>query len=339
MGFLTFLCYGSLMRFIFAILALFATSVHAEPLPYLQKPTVSFRALKGADPKPVNPKVRYVAGYELEAHGTSELVGLSDLHIFSEGDMLKVEAVSDFGAMAQFELKADGKGGYLDSPLEIDPLLDGEGRRFAYKEQADSEGMTIDPLTQDRYVSFEGNQRVMKFAAAGKGVPWKRAGETLPLGGLPNFPPNLGMEGVTYIQEPKDDALLIGVESGGFWRCGLALNTCTEVHGPATPGFLYMMTSLAVVDYNDPRRDHDVLGLYRYYDPITGPRNLLRLLHLEGDTLSVVSDMVKITPPLPVDNFEGVASLKTATGYRIFLVSDSLKEDGKPKLLVFDWTP
>lgn len=325
------------MRFILVSLVLLATSVHAEPQPYLQKPTISFRALPGSDTKPVNPKVRYVGGYELAAHGTSELVGLSDLHITPEGDTLKVEAVSDYGAMAQFDLKTDGKGGYLDSPLEIDPLLDGEGKRFSYKDQADSEGMTVDPLTLDRYVSFEGNQRVMKFAA-GKGVPWKRAGETLPLGGLPNFPPNLGMEGMTYIQAPKGDALLIGVESGGFWRCGLALNACTEVHGPATPGFLYMMTSLAVVDYNDPRRDHDILGLYRYYDPITGPRNLLRLLHLEGDTLTVVSDIAKITPPLPVDNFEGVAAIRTADGYRIFLVSDSLKEDGKPKLLIFDWT-
>ncbi|MFT4076418.1 MAG: esterase-like activity of phytase family protein [Asticcacaulis sp.] len=326
------------MRVILVCLALLATSVRAEPQPYLQKPTVSFRVLEGSDPKPVNPKVRYVGGYELQAKGTSELVGLSDLHVVPAGDTLKVEAVSDFGAMAQFELKPDGKGGYLDSPLEIDPLLGSDGKRFDYKDLADSEGMTVDPLTSDRYVSFEGYQRVLRFTAAGKRNPWKAASETLPLAGLPNFPPNQGMEAVTYIQEARGDTLLIGVESGGFWRCGLALNKCIEVHGPATPGFLYMMTSLAVVDYADARRDHDILGLYRYYDPITGPRNMLRLLHLEGNTLAVVSDMAKITPPLPVDNFEGVSAVKTATGYRIFLISDSLKDDGKPKLLVFDWT-
>jgi hypothetical protein len=324
------------MRAIFLI-ALFATAAHAEPQPYLQKPTLSFHALKGTDTKPVNPKVRYVGGYELVAHGTSELDGLSDLHIFADGDTLKVEAVSDYGAMAQFDLKADGKGGYLDSPLAVDPLLDSYGKRFTNKEQADSEGMTVDPLTLDRYVSFEGYQRVMKFAATNKSTPWHRPGETLPLGGLPNFPSNQGMEAVTYIQNPKGDSLLVGVESGGFWRCALAEETCAEVQGPAVPGFLYMITSLAVVDYDDRHRNHDILGLYRYYDPITGPRNILRLLHLEGDALTVVSDMVKITPPLPVDNFEGVASIKTVTGYRIFLISDSLKADGKPKLLIFDW--
>lgn len=327
------------MRFVLVSLALLAASAHAEPVPYLQKPTVSFEALKGSDLKPVNAKVRYIGGYELVAHGTSELVGLSDLHIVPDGNTLKVEAVSDFGAMAQFELKPDGRDGYLDSSLEIDPLLDPDGKRFTYKNEADSEGMTVDPVRGDRYVSFEGHQRVMKFAQDARLSPWRQAGESLPLSGLPNFPANQGMEAVTFIQEPQGDALLIGVESGGFWRCGLALNACTEVHGPATPGFLYMMTSLAVVDYDDARRDHDILALYRYYDPITGPRNVLRLLHLEGDTLTAVSDMVKITPPLPVDNYEGVASVKTATGYRIFLISDSLKEDGKPKLLIFDWTP
>ncbi|WP_303827871.1 esterase-like activity of phytase family protein [Asticcacaulis taihuensis] len=323
------------MRFIFAILALLATSAHAEPQPYLQRPTVSFRALKGSDPKPVNPKVRYVGGYELVAKGTSELVGLSDLHVSPDGDRLKVEAVSDFGIMARFELTPDGKGDYLDSPLEIDPLLDPQGRRLTDKNEADAEGLTTDPVSGNRYISFEGHQRVITFPHDLLSGP----GEVVPLGGLPVFPFNQGMEGVTYIQDPRGDALLIGVEAGGFWRCGLALNTCMEIHGPATPGFLYMMTSLAVVDYGDPRRDHDILGLYRYYDPITGPRNVLRLLHLEGDTLTVVSDLVKITPPLPVDNFEGVASVKTATGYRIFLVSDSVKADGRSKLLIFDWMP
>ena len=66
---------------------------------------------------------------------------------------------------------------------------------------------------------------------------------------------------------------------------------------------------------------------------------MLRLLHLEGDTLTVVSNLVKITPPLPVDNFEGVSAIKTATGYRIFLVSDNVKADGMSKLLIFDWMP
>ena len=289
--------------------------------------------LPPAQARPVNPDVRYVGGYDLQARGTDFLTGLSDLQLFPDGDGLRAEAVSDYGAIALFDLRPDAEGGFQDSELSVDPLRDADGEPYYDKRFGDAEDIAYDPRTGAHYVSFEGYQRVMRY------TDWHGRGETLRLSGLPPFPSNEGMEGLTFIHETGGDSLLIGVESGGFWRCGLALNVCTEIHGPATPGFLYMMTSLAVVDYGDPRRDHDILGLYRYYDPITGPRNVLRLLHLEGDTLTFISDMVKITPPLPVDNFEGVAAIKTAAGYRIFLISDSLKEGGKPKLLIFDWTP
>ena len=322
------------MRSIFLFsLVLLATSVHAAPQPYLQKPTVSFRALPTViDPKPLNAKVRYVGGYELNARGTTQLDGLSDLLVLPEGDTLKVEAISDFGAIARFELKSNGKGGYLDSQLEIDRLRDGSGKTFQNKMQADSEGLTYDPVSGDRYVSFEGMQRVMTFA------DWRGAGETLPLAGLAQFPGNSGMEAVTYVREADGDSLLIGVESGGFWRCGLALDRCHEITGPATPGFLYMMTSLAVVVQDETAKSHEVLALYRYFDPSSGPRKVLRLLRLEGDKLTLVEDLAKVAPPLPYDNYEGVAAVKTATGYRIFLISDGLHDKDKPKMLIYDWT-
>ncbi|CAL4867227.1 hypothetical protein MMA231_01479 [Asticcacaulis sp. MM231] len=321
------------MRSCFVIvLALLATSAHAAPQPYLQKPTVSFRALPAVtDPKPLNAKVRYVGCYELNAKGTSELDGLSDFLVLPEGDALKVEAISDFGAIARFALKPDGRGGYLDSPLEIDRLRDGNGKTFQNKMQADSEGLTYDPVSGDRYVSFEGIQRVMKFTG------WRSAGETLPLAGLAQLPSNSGMEAVTYVRETDGDSLLIGVESGGFWRCGLVLDRCREIAGPATPGFLYMTTSLAVVAQDETAKSHEVLALYRYFDPFSGPRNVLRLLRLEGNKLTFVADLAKVAPPLPYDNYEGVAAIKTAEGYRIFLVSDGLHDNDKPKILIYDW--
>mgnify|MGYP000391438745 CR=1 FL=1 len=59
----------------FFILA--TASAQAEPMPYLQKATVSFRTLpQVADPHPLNPNVHYVGGYELTAHGTAEFTGL-----------------------------------------------------------------------------------------------------------------------------------------------------------------------------------------------------------------------------------------------------------------------
>ena len=311
-------------------------SAQAEPRPYTQQPTVSFRALAPAtDPHPLNPHVRYVGGYELTGNGTSRLTGLSDLQLTPDGDTLHVEANSDWGWIVRFDLKPDGKGGMANSPLEIDDLKDANGQPLMDKTFGDAEDIAYDPASGARFVSYEGVQRIERYPQP---ETWRGQGTILPLTGLANFPENFGMEGLTYVRDKAGDYLLIGVEAGGYWRCPVATWACTEVDGPAVPGFMYMTTSLAVLDYNDPRHDHDVLALYRFYTPFTGPRNILRLLHSDGNKLTVVEDLAKIAPPLPYDNFEGVAAIRTATGYRLYLVSDGLHEADKPKILMFDWT-
>ncbi len=321
-----------------AILAgvLAASVASAEPVPYNQTPTVSFRALKAAsDLKPVNPKVRYVAGYDMVASGTSFLTGLSDLQVSPDGRGLTVEAISDWGAAARFSLVPDGQGGFKDSPLVIDPLRDENGKIFYDKTQGDAEDIAVDPATGTRYVSFEGFHRI---AAYPQPDPWRGKGSILPFSGLPRFPDNEGMEGLTFVHETGGDSLLVGVESGGYWRCYLADYVCRSVKGPPAPGFLYKTVSLAVLDPADPTRDHDILTLSRYYDPLTGARNILRLLKLDGNRLTEVETLLKIAPPLPTDNFEGVAAVKTETGYRLYFISDGIGEFAEPKLLIFDWT-
>ncbi len=315
-------------------------AARAEPVPYLQKPRVSFRTLPYvADPHPLNPYIHYVGAYEMTATGTSEFMGLSDIQVFPAGDHLNVEAISDWGAGVVFELRPQGDG-YADSSLEIDPLRGADGQTFGDKAMGDSEDIAYDPATMDRYVSFEGHQRIMKYPAA---TAWRGRGETLPVSGLPVFPDNFGMEGLTYIRDKAEgDNLLVGVESGGFWDCDLKAYDCIRVEGPPVPGFLYMMTSLAVLDYASATTDHQILGLYRYYDPITGPRNILSLLRLEGDRahgfrLVRVGDLLKVAPPMPYDNYEGVAAVKIDGGYRLYLICDRIHDEGKPKILVYDW--
>ncbi len=172
------------------------------------------------------------------------------------------------------------------------------------------------------------------------GTAWGGTPRQLPLSGLPVFPNNEGMEGLSFVHDAAGDgkvggdSLLIGVEAGGFWRCPTTTFACRPVDGPGVPGFLYMLSSLAPL----PDDDHAILGLYRYYDPFTGPRNVVRLMRLQGDTLVKVIDLARIAPPLPYDNYEGVAAVKTATGYRLYLICDGLHDSDKPKILMFDWT-
>lgn len=321
------------MRYLMSVVAIclaLAVPAHADVHPYLQPATLSFRRLPDvAGPPMLNPNVRYVAGYELEAHGTDWLTGLSDLQLFPDGDSYRAEAISDYGAIALFTFRPDGQGGFRDSPLQVDPLHDGDGKPYNDKAFGDSEDIAYDPKTGTHYVSFEGFQRVMRYE------DWRGKGQILPLSGLPRFPSNEGMEGLTYIHESGGDSLLIGVESGGFWRCDLGNDVCRDVHAPGPPGFLYKMVSLAVLDYEG--HDHDILALYRYYDPFNGPRNVLRLMKLDGDRLTIEQTLLKVAPPLPYDNFEGVSAVRTPEGYRLYLISDGLHPQDKPKLLVFDW--
>ena len=314
-----------------------AGTAAAEPVAYGRE-TVSFRTLPPiVDKGALNPHVRYVGGYEITAHGTSQVEGLSDLQVYPDGDTLKVEAISDLGAGVSFTLVPDGKGGMLDSPVKIELLRDQEGHNDSGREFNDAEDIAINPATGEKFVSFERYQRVMAYAP---GTAWGGTPRKLPLSGLPVFPNNEGMEGLSFFHEAggdgkdRGDGLLIGVEAGGFWRCSLTDYACRSVDGPAVPGFLYLLSSLAPL----PDDDHAILGLYRYYDPFNGPRNVVRLMRLEGDQLATVADLARVVPPLPYDNYEGVAAVKTATGYRIYLICDGLHDDDKPKILMFDWT-
>ena len=60
----------------------------------------------------------------------------------------------------------------------------------------------------------------------------------------------------------------------------------------------------------------------------------IALLHAFAD-----SGRIRILGTMASDRYEGVAAVKAGAGYHLFLISDSLKEDGKPKLLVYDWQP
>lgn len=294
---------------------LMACPAVAELRPYGSE-SVSLKPLPAAtDAKPVNPKVRYAGGYEIVAHGTSQVMGLSDLEIVDG----QVKALSDLGTVVRFPLS----GG----PVKIDLLRDKDGKTSINRDFNDSEDLATGP-DGTRYVSYERLHRVMVFAS---GAPWSGTPTQLPTVGLPGMPNNEGLEGLAWL----DGQLLAGAESGGFWLCGVARPGCKAVEGPPVPGFMYKLTSLAPV----PGRNDEVLALYRYFVPFSTPRSTLTRLRLKDGRLVKVEDLAVVAPPLAVDNYEGVAAVKTEAGYRLYLISDSLADDGRPRLLMFDWVP
>lgn len=303
-----------------ALAVLTAFSAHAELRPYGQKRTLNVQVLPAVtDPKPLNPAVRYVGGYELSPQQRMwQFRGMSDLRVTPGAGAPRIEVISDIGVAISFDLKQG-------APIDLEQILGDDGKTFTNRLFSDAEDGAFDPRTGTHYVSFERTHRIMAFRNG-----WQEKGETLALSGLPVFPANEGMEGLTLV----GDSLLAGGEGGGFWLCPLTTLACRTVKGPQAPGFMYKLTSLTTLD----PAGKEVLALYRFYNPLIGLRSQLRLLRLDGDRLTVVSDLLKITPPMPTDNYEGVSAVKTATGYRLYLICDNLDPVAKPKLLVYDWT-
>lgn len=299
----------------------------AAPVPYEGGMRAVFAPLAPVSGAPAQ-KARYVGGYVVAGRGTSRLVGLSDLVVTPGKDGVMIEAVSDYGDRVRFTLPARGSEG----PLDIDSLRGADGQPFGNKSQSDSEDMAVDPQTGEVYVSFEGEPRVMKYAPGMIGP-----GERLPLTGLPALPGNQGLEAATFHRDAAGAAsLILGAESGGYWRCTLKDQVCRTLIGPTTPGFGYKLVSLSPLD---AARPDEILALYRFYLPVVGARSVLRVLKLEGGRLRVVETILHIEPPLPADNYEGVSAVKTADGYRLYLISDPIGDNNPTHLLMFDYKP
>lgn len=303
----------------------------AQPVPYEGGMTVRFAPLPLVS-KPPRQEATYVGGYDLVAKGTSRLIGLSDLTATPVAQGLRIDAIGDYGDAVRFFVSPTAKG-LADSPLEITSLRGEDGKPFGSKFLSDAEDMAVDPMTGDHYVSFERDNRVMAY---GPEAGLKGKGERLPLSGLPKFPDNEGLEGLTFVREfPGVTSLILGAESGGFWRCWLEDYRCTQLKGPTTPGVGYRLVSLAPLD---PEHPDDILALYRFYTPWTGAHSVLRRLKLKGDRLTLVSTLLEIKPPLAHDNYEGVAAVKTGEGYRLYLLSDPIG-GGPTRLMMFDYKP
>ena len=315
------------MRRLLLLSALLATTAFAEPVPYQGGTRVTFTPLPPVADAPAQ-KARYVGGYVVEGQGTSWLVGLSDLVVTPGKDGVMIDAIGDFGARARFTLPVRGH----EVPLDIDLLRDADNKPFGNKSLSDAEDMAVDPRDGSVYVSFEGKARVMRYGPGMTGP-----GEALPLTGLPVLPSNEGLEAATVHYSAKGEAsLILGAEVGGFWKCPLDTYKCETLVGPTTPGFTYKMVSLAPLD---PEKPDEMLALYRFYLPVVGARSVLRIVRLEGNRLKLVDTILKIEPPLPIGNYEGVSAVKTRDGYRLYLISDPIGPGNPTHLVMFDYKP
>ena len=263
--------------------------------------------------------VTYAGGLILRGPG---LHGLSDLKIAGASPSeVRAWVVSDFGDLVRFTIRLDRNGRLTSADSAVSrPLTGPDGAVLTPKPNADAEGIAL--LPDGRVlISFERDDRVWSYGPG--------ANERPVLVSTPrhDFPENQGIEGLSAA--PDGRWLTLG-EAGGAWLCGesgceVLPNAPTEY----TDGFL---TTGADID--------PAGGWFIVQRLFTPPLNMqARIRHMAPDgTLS--APLIHLRPPASTDNFEGIAAVPTATGVRLYLISDD--NDNfvqKTLLLAFDVPP
>ena len=257
----------------------------------------------------------YAGGVAMSARGTDQLHGLSDLEVAGNDRLI---AVSDFGMMLEARLVFDAAQrltGVADA--RITPLADEDGTVSSDKADVDAEGLAL-MANGDRLVSFERRHRILLYPAAG-GTPRRVPAP------VEAFPPNEGMEALAADPEAGEHAYLVGSEaSGRTWSCRLEA-TCTR--GPTVGVGLVAMRRLA---------GGQTAYLLRAFNAVTGVRVSLQIFRS-----GKIAARMDLTPPLTLDNYEGVAAVRRPDGgYRFYLLSDDNASASQRTLLVaFDWRP
>lgn len=231
--------------------------------------------------------------------------GLSGLAVMRSGTLL---AINDAGAFVWIGI--DGETGAPDGVGAIGYMLDAKGRQFARKVAADSEGLVFrDGLA---LVSFEQHHRVAAFDLEGCGTS-ARAAEVV------EFPRVIDGKKVPDNRGAEALAMDGGVLWAGFeYRKseGSPLGRVREdgaldqLSYAGQPG-LYLQTGADIQDGRTAR-------LFRAYDPFRGARIIIEISGGEQEPIRA-----ELKPPLPVDNFEGVAWGQSPDGQkRLWLIAD-----------------
>jgi hypothetical protein len=250
--------------------------------------------------------------------------GLSAFKISADGS--RFVSVEDNGHWATGALTYGADGDLTGvADVRVAPMLNAAGAVMTGKSEADAEGLAFaDPLTLagDAYVSFEGDDRVLRFDFQGAGI--KASG--MPIA-IPETVLQLRQNNGLEVLASLPDGRLVAMAEEGVGG-----------ENDDSPGWVIDPTTGAAVQFTVKRElpyaltdatllpDGQLLVLSRRFSPLTGPGAELRVFDpatfVEGATVEgqlVATLFAGVT----VDNMEGVAARKTADGKTlIYVVSD-----------------
>lgn len=276
-------------------------------------------------------RLRYRGGLHLASDRPGDFGGWSGIEVLDDGVLL---AITDGGEWFEGRLVLDG-GGNLVGVAETRGALmrDENGEPFPTKAEGDAEGLA--QLPDGRFaVSFEQTQTIRIYELNRDG-PFGVAVAGPALAEIQTLPPNAGLEALAAM---ADGALLVGAEGGGgptrLWVAHVGASEPAPVQTRYRPSEGYSLTGL------DRLPNGDFVALERFYAPIIGARARVTRFAASalGGDIVAVEVLAELAPPMPVDNFEGIAAVRLREGVtRLYIASDdNFSERQRTLLLAFD---
>jgi hypothetical protein len=273
-----------------------------------------------------------------------EFGGLSSLSVQAiEGDIIVFDALTDQGHLARFSAPNPLTWGLSAPPpsiqVHLSTIKDPAGRPLRGANQIDSEGLA--PTNTGFLISFERDHRLVELVKTGEGYQSQKGPS---LSGFDGLESNGGMEALTRLPNGQ---FLAAAEYGPdrlgdpaaklkapYWIFDQASTGMTAPLGTFENQGRFGITDIRVLD-------QDVWVLKRSYDPASK----ITLSRLEACDVSTVlagkpvcNLKLALSPPFPMDNYEGLAMMKDPQtgGNLVFILSDdNFSADQSTYLLAF----
>ncbi len=274
-------------------------------------------------------RLRFRGGLALSADAPTGFGGLSDLEVLDDGRLV---AVSDDGKWFTARIVLDPSGeliGLAEPRLAL--MRDEAGEPFADKDDGDAEDLA--QLPDGRFaVSFEQTHtiRIYDFNRDG---PFGAASAGPELSNVAQLPSNSSLEAMAA---SADGSLIVGAEDAGYvWRAPLDANSPAPIVANYALETGFSLTSF------DRLPDGNYVGLERFYAPVVGSQarvTWVSAASLSGGGMVSVTQWALFSPPLALDNFEGVSAVRAPDGgLRLYIISDdNFSANQRTLLYAFD---
>lgn len=250
--------------------------------------------------------------------------GFSGLEVLDDGRLI---AVTDNADWFEARLVLNDAGDLIGvTNARMAFMRDETATPFESKVAGDAEGLA--QLADGRFaVAFEQTQSIRIYDLNRDG-PFGAAEPGPVLEGASRLRDNSGLEAIA---SDGNGALLVGAEGGGgpspLWLAPADADAPVQAIARYRPARGFSLTSL------DRLPEGGFVTLERFFAPIIGARARILVLPqtLSGEVRGAL--LGELAPPLPLDNFEGIAAVRMGETTRLYILSDDNFEARQRTLL------